>query len=84
MRMWSIIDYRKVKEVMSIRALSSKSLEEYDCVSQEERTLSLTFFSGNISDGNALYTDSDAQKWTPISPGSLNESLWKAACGKKY
>jgi hypothetical protein len=40
-------------------------------------------FSGNMGSGEAVFSNSDESKWEPVAPDSLDQALWKFACGKK-
>ena len=82
-KMWHLMDFKTSKELQGDPYLSSKSQSEYDCKDERERTLYFTQHSGQMSDGNVVYSSSGTpSNWTPVSPGSIGESLWKVACGK--
>jgi surface-adhesin protein E len=36
-----------------------------------------------MGSGNLVDRSSGKGKWLPVSPGSLDQALWKFACGKK-
>jgi hypothetical protein len=82
-KMLSLYDTDTVQVVGGISFLSSKSLDEYDCKEEQSRTLAFYWYSGNMGEGNILYSNTDANKWNPVMPKSISETLWKIACGKK-
>lgn len=81
--MMSLYDTDIAEVVGEISFMSSKSLDEYNCKEKQSRTLAFYWYSGNMGDGNILYSNTDANKWNLIVPKSLSETLWKIACGKK-
>ena len=62
--------------------LSLSAQVEYDCKDKQQRTLSLTFLSGNMGEGKVIFTDSVTSAWTPITPTSFGGIEWQIACGK--
>ena len=58
--------------------------DEYDCEEETSRMLDFYWYSGNMRNGEIVYTDTNIKK-EPISilPGSISEGLFKIACGKK-
>ena len=82
-KMWDMSDFKTVKTIAGLSLLSNKIQQEFDCQEDRGRMLALTWFSGQMGNGNAVYSNSDTQKWEPIRPGSSNETLWKIACGKQ-
>jgi hypothetical protein len=63
--------------------LSLRAQVEYDCTDKQQRTLSLTFLSGNMGEGKVIFTDPLTSEWTPITPTSFVGIEWEIACGKK-
>ena len=43
----------------------------------------ISVFSGQMGNGTMNYDDSNTGKWSPVAPGTVNEILWKIACGKQ-
>ena len=82
-QMWELIDYERVQTVAGTSYLSARLQREYDCAGELHRTLALTELSGNMGTGTVLLTNSDAQKWEPVDPGSIAKRLWKVACNKE-
>ena len=84
-KMWHMADY-KIVQVSSYgnRFLALKAQWEYDCKDERIRTLYFTLHSGNMGNGNTVYSDDGTPpNWAPVSPDSNSENLWKIACGKQ-
>ena len=60
---------------------STQARSEFDCSQVRSRVLALTDFSGNEGSGKVVYSNSAEQKWEPVVPGSVSQTLWKVACG---
>lgn len=82
-RMWELIDYRRVQAVAGTAFLSARLQREYDCAGDLHRTLALTKLSGNMGTGEVILTTSEDQKWEPVDPGSIAKRLWRFACNKQ-
>lgn len=80
--MLSLYDTDIAEVVGKISFKSSKSLDEYDCKEKQLRTLAFYWYSGNMGEGKILYSNTVANNWNPDVPKSINETLWKIACGK--
>ena len=62
--------------------LSTVVLMTYDCAAKRERYLGSTSHAGAMGNGITVIADRDeAQSWDSISDNSMEEQLWKAACG---
>ena len=81
--MWVLFDYKTMQKPASLSYLSSRVQKQYDCAEEVDRRLEFTWFSANMSSGNVMYTNSDEGKWRPVTPGSIGQTLWKAACANK-
>ncbi len=63
---------------------SSKSLYAYDCKNEMRDLLAGAAFSGEMGTGEVIFSDTFPENnWVPIMPGSIGESEWKIACGKR-
>jgi surface-adhesin protein E len=82
-KMWDLTDFRTIEVVAGISLLSRKGQSEYDCAEARHRTLALTEFSGNMGNGEVVFSDATEQKWQPVEPESIGRMLWTLACGKK-
>jgi len=55
----------------------------YDCARKHEKYLASTSFAGSMGDGAEVVADEDAaESWYSISNDSMEEKLWKTACGR--
>lgn len=83
-KMWDLLDFNKARvHPVGVSYLSGRSQNEYDCKEERTRRLAFSFHSGNMSGVETVYINSDSGNWTPVAPGSINELLWKIACGKR-
>ena len=85
-RMWSLHDYDTLQfsQITALPApfLSTSHQYEYDCKAKRLRRLSFSFHSGNMAQGKVVSRTTTISKSEPIRPSSVNETLWKLACGK--
>jgi len=83
-KMWAMYDFKTEQVDRGERYLSSKSQDEYDCKGEQWRRIYFTWHSEKMTRGDVVYSyDGIASNWEPVSPGSVNERIWKLACGKK-
>jgi hypothetical protein len=82
-KMWQLYDYKTVQTVAGDSLLSMKRFNEYDCAEERTRMLGYTWFSGNMGNGNVVYSTTEHQPWEPVVPRTINRTLWKVACDKK-
>ena len=83
LKMWKIYDYKTAQKASGYKFMSAKFQNEYDCKEEKIRFLANTTFSENMGVGEVVFTNTDAGKWLPASPGSIDEAMWKFACRKK-
>lgn len=81
-KMWQLFDYKTVQTVAGDSLLSFQRYNEYDCAGERTRMLAYTWFSSNMGRGRVVYKTTEAQPWASITPGSIEQTLWKAACSK--
>ena len=82
-KMWELMDFKAPQKEASGSYLSSRMLEEYDCVEIRQRLLALTDFSGNMGSGQITFNHQyDNNKWADIAPDTVIMEHWKAACKK--
>ena len=79
-KMWDLLDYRKVREVEGFRYLSQKSESEYDCKKALTRPLAMFLHVGMMGSGETVFTSNTPDPWQRVEPGSVNEALLKYAC----
>ena len=82
-KMWQLYDYKTIQTVAGDSLLSIKRYNEYDCTEERTRMLAYTWFSGNMGNGNVVYSTNDVQQWEPVVSRSIDRALWKVACSKK-
>lgn len=82
-KMEVLFDFNTRQTKAGVSYSSANAQMEYDCAEQRFRGLAVMYFSGNMGSGNVLDRSSGKGKWLPVSPGSLDQTLWKVACGKK-
>lgn len=64
--------------------LSTKVLTHYDCQGKREKYVSSISYSGAMGNGpRVAIDDNGAESWYSVSESSLEEKLWKVACGFK-
>lgn len=63
--------------------VSLKQLDEYDCKEPRTRGVEITAYPKPMAEGTAVATQKGSGAWAKIVPESMNEKLWKIACGKE-
>jgi len=62
--------------------LSTVVRTAYDCANKKERYLASTSYAGAMGNGVTIVADQEeAATWASISDDSMEEKLWKTACG---
>src|SRR6188474_3606279 len=82
-KMWDLLDYRKIREVEGVRYLSQKSESEYDCKKARTRPLVMFLHLGMMGSGQTVFTSTTPDPWQRVEPGSVNEALMKYACAQR-
>ena len=82
-KMWQLNDFKTVQTVEDHSFLSTKKQREFNCGGERTRILAATQFSGNMGNGQVVWNNSTEQKWEPVVPESIGQTLWEFACGKK-
>lgn len=62
---------------------SIKSQDEYDCKKKQWRPLNVSWFSKNMGLGDLVGNYVEPTPWQPVPHDSIDENMWKVACGKK-
>ena len=81
-KMLSLVDF-KIIEKDEIDLYSSRAQNEYDCKEKQIRQLFYALYSDSMGKGKMEHANSEHLNWLPVQPGSMEEALWKVACGKK-
>lgn len=64
--------------------LSTVVRTSYDCIGKREKYLASTSYAGPMGNGAEVIADEDeVEIWYSISESSLEDKLWKVACGPK-
>jgi len=64
--------------------LSTIVRTSYDCIGKREKYLASTSYAGPMGNGAKVIADEDeVEIWYSISESSLEDKLWKIACGLK-
>lgn len=82
-KMWYLFDFKTVQVDGGNKFRSLKSQSEFDCKEEQVRLLSFSAHSKIMGGGDVVDSKSDHFRWDPVPPGSVNEVLWKIACGKR-
>ena len=85
-RIWILRDIASTQEDNGDVYKSTKQLKLYNCKEETSVILSLLRTSGPMGSGEVVWsmTKKDNELiWDPIVPASVDETLWKIACGKK-
>lgn len=66
------------------RFYSTTLTKQFDCVERRVRTLAATDFYGHMGTGEVIGGDGQTSEshWVAIEPGTINQGLWEAVCGK--
>jgi hypothetical protein len=81
----ALIDWKWMQGNRSpTRFYSTKMTKQFDCVEKLVRSLSATDFYGHMGTGNPVGGGGHTSEghWATIEPGTINQGLWEAACGK--
>ncbi len=60
--------------------LSSLTRQLFDCVQQQSRVLSVTYFEKNMRYGKIILRSDDPSVWQPIPSQGVTHQLWQRAC----
>ena len=83
-KMWSLFDYKTVQKFDNLSYLSSVTRNEYDCEEETRRMLDLHWYSGNMRQGDIVYSNTNIKRESKsIIPESTIEVLFKIACSNK-
>ena len=79
-KVWALTDYKTIQTVADLSFSSSKAQNEFDCADESQRELAVTWSSGNMGNGNGVWTNFDEATWIPVAPGSVGQGVWDFAC----
>ncbi len=81
-KVWELVDFKTVQGSTGFQFNSAKVQTQYDSKEEQTRILYATFHSENMGGGDVVLTHNNAAKWAPVTPDSVDEAMWKIACGK--
>ena len=81
-KMLSLVDF-EVTDKGEVDLFSSRAQNEYDCKEKKIRQLFYALYSDSMGKGKMEHSNSEHLKWLPVRPGSMEEAMWKVACGQK-
>ena len=80
---WVLEDHKVAQSFAGKTFLSAKFQEEYDCKDNQRRTLQSMLYSGQKATGSMVQAGPKPRPWRPVTAGTVGETMWKLACGKK-
>ena len=82
--LWHLTDFKTMQGGESPSRFSSTKIHnQFDCMKERLQVLAATDFWGNMGTGEPAGEYVEGGNWVAVEPGSLNQALWKVACGKK-
>jgi hypothetical protein len=83
-KLWYLLDFKKTQQSVNYSYLSSVVHDEFDCDKKIIRMLNLSFYSGNMRREEVVWSNSNIkEKPHSIMVGTITETVFKLACGKK-
>ncbi|TKB78689.1 MAG: hypothetical protein E8D42_04445 [Nitrospira sp.] len=82
----ALIDWKWMQGNRSpTRFYSTKITKQFDCTKKRVRNLESTDFYGHMGTGEVIGGGGHTSEghWVGAEPGTVNEGLWGAVCGKK-
>ena len=81
--LWTLGDFKKAEQIgNSKHVMSLKEQYEYDCKEQQMRRIHAAKYSENMGRGKEIDSSPIHEGWQEVPPSSLNEQMWRFACGK--
>ncbi|NJL15799.1 MAG: hypothetical protein HC938_00020 [Nitrospira sp.] len=81
----AVIDWKAMQGGRTpTRFYSTKMTKQFDCAEKKVRTLAATDYDHHMGTGEVIGGGVPASEghWVASEPGTLNQGLWEAACGK--
>lgn len=83
-RLWTLYNFSKSLYFEKVGSYKSfKSYDEYDCVEEKSKNLSILFYSDEMGEGNNIFTNNKGGDWNYQPPSSVGLSILKMSCGLK-
>jgi hypothetical protein len=82
--LWQLTDYRWMQgnPKGTPPFLSTKTRKQFDCAGKRVRLPAFTEYAGHMATGMGANGSVDPSVWLPVESGSINHTLWNAACDK--
>lgn len=81
-KMVSLMDYTTVITRAGKTYASIIAQHEFDCRQEQVRMLYSSIYSGHMGTGAVVEGKFLPENWRPVPTRSIEEVLWKVACGK--
>ncbi len=82
-KMWSVNALKAPGSANGVAYVSLKRQDEFDCAGSRMRGVQISAHPQPLGEGPAVASEQGSGKWTPVTPQSISEVLWKIACGKE-
>ena len=82
---WQLTDFKWMQGSARgpARFSSTKTHKQFNCTEKRVRLLAYTEFSLQMGTGIRVDGFVDKDQWLPVEPESINDALWKLACGQE-
>jgi len=81
--MWSIDALKTPGSANGGAYVSLKRQDEFDCAGSRMRGVQISAHPEPMGEGPAVASEKGSGAWTPVTPDSISEVLWKIACDKE-
>lgn len=80
-KVWIVIDHKVPQPYIDEKKyLSMKMQTEFDCAEETSKNRSMTMYSGNMGEGEIMWTGVPSTPWEPVMPGTINWDMLKKLC----
>lgn len=80
-KVWTLTNFATPDVTDRKTSQSAKSHFEFDCKEERSRVLAVYMYALPNGTGNVNDAVSSVDPWYPLPPKSMNQRLWKIACG---
>jgi hypothetical protein len=81
--MWSVNALKEPGKANGVAYVSLKRQDEFDCAGSRMRGVQISAHPQPLGEGPAVVSEKGSGTWTPVTPQTISEALWKIACGKE-
>jgi hypothetical protein len=82
-KLWSVNALKTPGSANGVAYVSIKLQDEFDCAGSRMRRVQASAHPQPLGEGPAVVSEKGSGTWTPVTPQSISEVLWKIACGKE-